>query len=114
MPTADETSMSVDIPYLDVVYTASTQSVMCPRLAQLLCRYVLPVMVISTVPTSEFHQYCQRILRQYYASNMSMFGSTGITPRLQLAQYPAGSKNCLTSDFSTWVITIAPRFSLDF
>ena len=30
-------------------------------------------------------------------------GNTGITPRLQLAQYCAGSKYCLASDFSTWV-----------
>ena len=29
-------------------------------------------------------------------------GSTGITPRLQLAQYCTSCKNCLASDFFTW------------
>ena len=44
-------------------------------------------------------------------TDMPMFdpvftGSTGITPRLQLAQYSSSCKNSLASDFSTWVITI--------
>ena len=33
-------------------------------------------------------------------------GSTDITPRLQLAQYCAGCKNYLPSDFSTWGFSI--------
>ena len=100
------------------LYTASTKSVLFWKLAHLLCRYF----------ASNSNQYCAcskpvecqlsmisllqsltSTTKEYRASNIPMFGtvlpgSTGITPRLQLAQYRAGCKYCLASDFSTWDI----------
>ena len=94
----------------DNQYYASSKPVECQLSMRLLCRFIASIWILHTastksvllrklvylpasyIPTSEFHQYCQRIPRQYQASSMPMLGtvltgSTGITPRSQLAQY---------------------------
>ena len=67
-----------------ILFTAKTKPVRCRRLAQLLCRYfssnsnqycirskpVVPI--VNNIPTSEFHQYYQRIPRQYCASSKTV------------------------------------------
>ena len=49
MPSADESSMSVDIPYLDVVYSQHSTSIV-PKGGIPSFVGILPIIIISTAP----------------------------------------------------------------